>query len=308
MVTATKHYGESEKMIKDIYIGIDGGGTRCKARVEDAEGSLLGEGEGGPANIRLSVNQSWQSILQAVRQALQPAGITLVNKQYRFHLGCGLAGTEVPAAVSAFLGAPHPFATLKLKSDAYTACLGAHNGEDGAIIIIGTGVVGLRIQGEKNVQVGGWGFPHGDEGGGAWLGLEAVRLTLQAADGRISFSPLLKEILNRFDGDLPRFVSWANASCSTQFAEIAPMVVNAAQKEDPFAVTLIKKAAGEIGRIAETLGQNFSQTAFPISLFGGVSSYIKPWLNKTLRDRITQPKADAIFGALCLVRCPRLSE
>src|SRR6266481_4560714 len=32
-----------------FYIGVDGGGTSCRARIEDAEGRLLGQGAAGPA-------------------------------------------------------------------------------------------------------------------------------------------------------------------------------------------------------------------------------------------------------------------
>ena len=46
------------------------------------------------------------------------------------------------------------------------------------------GTVAFQIEGDKEYKVGGWGFPHGDEGSGAWLGLEAVRLTLHWLDGR----------------------------------------------------------------------------------------------------------------------------
>jgi len=171
-------------MAKDIFIGVDGGGTKCKVRIEDAEGNLLGQARGGPAQIRISVDQAWQSILAAINEALKSTGISLVDKNYRFHAGFALAGTEVKEAVDDFLSRPHPFTNISLKSDAYAACLGAHGGKDGAIINIGTGVIGMRISGDEVIQVGGWGFPHGDEGGGAWLGLEAVRLASAASCGK----------------------------------------------------------------------------------------------------------------------------
>jgi glucosamine kinase len=50
------------------------------------------------------------------------------------------------------------------------------------LIAIGTGTVGYQIEGDKECKVGGWGFPHGDEGSGAWLGMEAVRMTLHWLD------------------------------------------------------------------------------------------------------------------------------
>ena len=169
-------------LAQDIYIGIDGGGTKSKVRVEDGAGKLLGQGVNGPSNIRLSVDVAWQSIYHALEEALKPVNISLDDTHnYRFHVGMGLAGCEVKEAYQEFLQRPHPFTTLELATDAHIACVGAHKGEDGAIIIVGTGVVGYQVQNGKGSKVSGWGFPHDDTGGGAWIGLEAVRLTFPMA-------------------------------------------------------------------------------------------------------------------------------
>ena len=34
-----------------LYLGIDGGGSKCRARIRDSAGRLLGEANGGHANI-----------------------------------------------------------------------------------------------------------------------------------------------------------------------------------------------------------------------------------------------------------------
>ena len=181
-------------LTQDIFIGVDGGATKTIVRAENASGQSLGQGQGGPANIRLSVEGSWQSINDALKEALASTGLRVDDGQHRFYCGAGLAGTEVTSACDQFLNAPHPFARLILKSDGYTSCLGAHGGRDGALIAIGTGTVAFQIEGDKEYKVGGWGFPHGDEGSGAWLGLEAVRLTLHWLDGRGEPSPLLESV------------------------------------------------------------------------------------------------------------------
>ena len=58
-------------MADDIFIGIDGGGSKSKVRIEDARGHLLGQAVGGPANIRLSVSEAWRSIYAALEEALK---------------------------------------------------------------------------------------------------------------------------------------------------------------------------------------------------------------------------------------------
>jgi N-acetylglucosamine kinase-like BadF-type ATPase len=194
---------------RDILVGVDGGGTKTLVRIEDRDGRQLGHGQGGPANVQHSVEGSWRSILDAVGKALAQAGLSLDDRRHRLFCGAGLAGTEVVSAHDRFLATPHPFARLIVKSDGYISCLGAHDGRDGMVIAIGTGTIAFQIEDGREERAGGWGFPHGDEGGGAWLGLEAVRLTFHALDGRAESSPLTDAVFDRFDRDLNRLVSFA---------------------------------------------------------------------------------------------------
>jgi glucosamine kinase len=55
------------------YIGIDGGGTKCRARLKNRAGKILGEGLGGASNIRLGLVTVWQNIMVAVDEALAQA-------------------------------------------------------------------------------------------------------------------------------------------------------------------------------------------------------------------------------------------
>jgi glucosamine kinase len=290
--------------VQDIFIGIDGGATKCKVRVEDGNGNLLGQAVGGPANIRLSVEVAWQSIYAAVDEVLKSRNLALRDPNIRLHAGVGLAGCEVKEACQEFLGRPHSFATLHLMTDAHAACVGAHSGKDGAIIIIGTGVIGYEIQRGIGLQVGGWGFPHDDEGGGAWLGLEATRLTFQAIDHRCEKSPLTEDVFAFFDNDLNHFTSWANRANSSEFARLAPFVINHSQQDEAYAVRLMKKAAQAINRVGSALEKMHrdSRPALPCALFGGISPFIEPWLGEGLRARMVPRQGDANTGAILLVK------
>ena len=53
-----------------LYIGIDGGGSHCRALLQDSKGKILGEGWGGPANPVNDAELAKQSILEACNQAL----------------------------------------------------------------------------------------------------------------------------------------------------------------------------------------------------------------------------------------------
>lgn len=291
-------------MADDIFIGVDGGATKCRVRIENSAGHLLGQGVGGSANIRLSVDKSWESIYHALEEALRPSHIRLEDRNYHFHIGLGLAGCEVTEAVEDFLSRSHLFKNIQLTSDAHVACVGAHKGNDGAIIIVGTGVVGYQIQGENSNRVGGWGFPHDDEGSGAWLGLEAARLTFQWIDHRVDKSPLVEDIFEFFNRDIERFTTWANHANSSEFARLAPLVINHSQNEEIAAVRLMKKAAHAIDRVGSALikMQQSREKPLPICLFGGIAPFIEPWLSEDLRATLLQRQADANIGAIIMIR------
>ncbi len=265
--------------MQSLYIGVDGGATKVIVRVEDEQGRLLGQETGGPANIRISVPQTWESINTTLDAVLQRLNISHDDPAYSLHAGMGLAGCELPSAYQAFLAGSHRFKSLVVTTDAHTACLGAHQGKDGAIIIIGTGVVGYQIKNGKITKVGGWGFPNDDTGGGAWLGLEAVKLTLQWLDGRDPRTELAAAVYEYFSEDLDHMVDWANQANSTAFARVAPIVIQLAKDGEPAARQLLKQAAKAIDKIGYALDSaiEIQELPLPCSLIGGVAPFLVPY-------------------------------
>jgi glucosamine kinase len=295
---------------KNIFIGVDGGGTKTKIIVENEKGDLLGQARSGPANIRNSTDQAWTSIDTGVKEALSQANLSITDKSISFHVGLGLAGTEDPVACKKFLSKANDFTTLVLDSDAYAACLGVHDCADGAIIIIGTGVVGYELYHGRRYVVGGWGFPQGDIGGGAWLGLEAVRLTFKNRDGRVKETPLLKAIFAYFDNDLGKIVAWSTSARPVDFATLAPYVIEHIQLNDPHALSLIAEGAKEINEIAAAMESKLplGHPPLPCCLLGGVAPFIQPRVDLALSSRLAPRKHDAPKGAIYMVRQAVLGE
>ena len=54
-----------------LFVGVDGGGTGCRARIEDAEGNILGTGIAGPATLRLGVDRALAEVEKACRAAVE---------------------------------------------------------------------------------------------------------------------------------------------------------------------------------------------------------------------------------------------
>ena len=165
-------------MAEDLFIGVDGGGSRCRARLRDASGALLGEGAGGPGNARLG-EAAFNGVMAACLQALEVAGLGEADLG-RVHAGLGLAGTQQAEDLQSVYGWPHPFASLVVDTDAYVSWLGAFGGRDGAILILGTGAAGLAVVDGRRTTVGGWGADIADDGSGMAIG----RTALGARSGR----------------------------------------------------------------------------------------------------------------------------
>src|SRR5690349_21815046 len=94
-------------MMDPLLIGVDGGGTRCRARIRDLGGALIGEGSGGPANIRLGPDVAGRSILEACEAALRAGGLE-PGRLDGSYAGLGLAGAGQASDREALLRAPLP--------------------------------------------------------------------------------------------------------------------------------------------------------------------------------------------------------
>ena len=125
-------------MTDPLFLGIDGGGTACKARLCDADGTILAEAVTGPANTLLGSERAMAEINLATHKVLELAGLPQ-DRVIEVHVGAGLAGLSLQREQKRLSEIPTRFAGFTAHTDAYIACLGANGGEDGGILIAGTG-------------------------------------------------------------------------------------------------------------------------------------------------------------------------
>jgi glucosamine kinase len=284
-------------MRPEFYIGVDGGGTRCRARVRDAAGRRLGEGVAGPANPRRDAAAARREILRACTAALAEAGLP-EEVLGRSAVGLGLAGVGQDEGREAVLALDFPFGYMVLDTDAYTACLGAHRGRDGAVMIVGTGTCGLALVGGRRLHVGGWGFEISDDGSGAWIGHHAVRRSLWTHDGLAPETGLTRAVMDRFGNDPAAVVAWAGTARPADHAAFAALVVEEAGKGDPLAVALMEEAAGHV---ACAIARLIELGAPAVALVGGLAGPLRPWLPREVLALSCEPRADAMDGAILMV-------
>lgn len=281
-------------------MGVDGGGTGTRARLAVANGRTLGEGQAGPSGLSQGVEQAWRHVREAIAAAFGQAGLAL-PAPHEIELGLGLAGAGVAAQHAAFMQGDPGYARLLLVNDGVTQLLGAHAGGPGLVVASGTGsVAAARGADGRMRQCGGWGFPVGDEGSGAWLGLQAMRQAQHVIDGRAAASPLADAVFALAGHDAPALLAWCAGAGQAKWATLAPLVFAAAEAGDAAAGALLDQAARDLARLVHALDAGATQD-LPIVMRGSVGERLVARWPAALQARVGPPAGDSCDGALRLL-------
>jgi glucosamine kinase len=279
------------------WLGVDGGGTGTRVVLADERGVELGHALGGASGLALGVSRAWAAIEAACAQAFESAGLKL--DWAHCALGCGLAGVNNRDWLASFVTSAPKLAALDVQSDAYTTLLGAHGGEPGVIVAVGTGSIAavLDRDGSSNVA-GGYGFPSGDEASGAWLGLHAVVHAQRALDGRVPPDAFSDALIARMGvADRDGLIVWLCEANQTAYAALAPVVLD--HRRHPIAAALLAQAGSDIAQLVDALDPSGH---LPVALCGGLAGPLAEYVPASHRTRLRAPLADSAHGALTLAR------
>ena len=280
---------------RKYFLGVDGGGSKCRARLRDESGQLLAEAIGGAANVYQNFDGSISSILSVGREVAAKAGLSIGD----LHAGLGLAGIVTSIGAERIEAAGLPFASVTVDNDAFAACMGAFSGARGGIVIAGTGSIGFAIVGAERHMVGGWGFQLGDHGSGAWLGHHAVRRAALALDGLLQPTALIDEVLRRVGRSRNEVSKWSEGATPKDYAAFAPLVFETAARADVQGMTIVIEGASAISKLGHAL---LARGAKRLCLLGGLSAVYPPYLDADVRAAIVQPEHDAMDGAIMMAR------
>lgn len=279
-----------------VSIGIDGGASKTHIVALDSAGRLIAEGRGPAATLNGRADTAWSAIFNTLDSTDLLAGLSLAGAS----IVVGIAGTEFERTCQEFVATAPQCAAFEVVSDAHIACAGAHDLTDGAAIAVGTGVVGFCRAGGHTARVGGWGFPHDDQGGGAWLGMRALNLALAASDGRRARDALSDRVLAGFDADVNALSAWASTAGAGEFARHARVVTELAQSGCASADALLDEAGMHVSTLARALlGDNHK---LALALTGGLAQTIAPRLDDDLCARLTPAAHDGAYGAALMAR------
>ncbi|ESW59359.1 MAG: ATPase [Rhodobacter sp. CACIA14H1] len=270
-----------------FFLGIDGGGTGCRAAVADAAGVVLGRGEAGPANIASDPVGAARNILVAAEAAVAAAGGGEVVAA-----GLGLAGANA-AGVAERLRDALPYRRMAVVTDGITAVKGALGAADGVVAALGTGSVFAVQRGGAIRQIGGRGLVLGDEASGAWIGRAVLSAALRAVDGFAPITPLLAGLVEEMGGP-DGVVAFSLRARPADFAALAPRVV---ESGDPAAVSIMARAEADVVEAVQVL---MGMDDLPLVFLGGLGTVFARRMGS--RFRLRQPSGSALDGALMLAR------
>ena len=291
----------------EFFLAVDGGASNCRGAIFDASGRMLcAESLPTGANVYQDLGGALATIeavaSAAAAGASRVTGLAIAPKNLM--AGIGVAGANIGSCRRALAEWDHPFANAFITHDAHTACVGAHNGSDGAVIIVGTGICGcMTVNREVSGLLSGWGFPLADAGGAAWMGLRLLQETLLAHDNMGDWTPLTRGVLREaFASSIESLSLGAVNATPAWFGAFAPRVTEAFADGDPVAVKIVAEQRQHMGALVDALMAT-GTTAKVGLVGGGLAEFIVDTASDDLHSRLElKPPHSALLGAYLLAR------
>jgi N-acetylglucosamine kinase-like BadF-type ATPase len=167
---------------------------------------------------------------------------------------------------------------ISVVGDMQIALQAAFANGPGVIVIAGTGSIAYgRTESGELARAGGWGFAVSDEGSGYWIGRRAVAFALRDCDQRGCWeSELLSELMKAFRVHThEEFILKVNGNPPPNFAQLAPVVIGLAERDDRVAMEVCSTAADELSELALlVLRKLFSnEERVQVGISGGVFAH-----------------------------------
>ncbi len=280
-------------------IGVDGGGTGTRICIAGLDGVEKLRAEAGPSALGQGIDKAWTNISQAINDGFKALGIDEPDFS-QCAVGFGLSGVTVKSWADEFTAKNPGFAKIVVETDGYSTLLGAHNGQHGGIIAIGTGSIGEAwLTDGTRLEVGGWGFPTSDEGSGAYLGLKAINHVQRIMDGRRPVTPFGEKLLSITGDTREKVFEWMGKMKQSECATLSPAVVQFGET-DEYAKAFLLDAGREIENIG--LALRASAPDLPIAICGGgLSEALRPYMPAEFLASTTRAQKDSCAGALILI-------
>jgi N-acetylglucosamine kinase-like BadF-type ATPase len=230
------------------YVGIDGGGTTSDFLVLDESGKLLKTYQSGPSNIHShGFDQVFKNLEIGMREVL--CDLEVPKDQIMVTLAS--AGVDQEKDIEAYnrIFSELNYNNILVVNDGIGALSAGTQGQDGIIVIAGTGSIVFGKKDEIIKRIGGWGHILGDEGSAYKIAIEAIKSAIHYSEGYGKESTLYKALAEAIGihntEDYIEYIYQSNKS-KDQIASLARIVDEQSLKGDLVATEIIKNQAKEI--------------------------------------------------------------
>ena len=297
------------------YIGIDGGGTSCRLRME-SECGVLYENEGASSNIfAVGKDRALSSVCALIEDCLSSLSISPFDIGGICLGSAGLGRKQEKMVFENFFSSMFPTAPFYVTTDAEILLCGGTAGKPGMALIAGTGSICIGKNEELgSVRSGGLGWRLGDEGSAWWISQQAISRTLRSLESRDFETQMLGGLMEFFNFSSPSdFISYINDEKTEKgrIASFAPIVSLWAGKNDPLAIDIVNKAVDELFSLVLSVYSRLNMTDLPLVMYGGVLEHdvlIRSALAKKISLMLPdvhvmeKPEGDALSGAIIIAK------
>jgi N-acetylmuramic acid 6-phosphate etherase len=276
-------------------IGVDGGGTKTCGRIQNLQTGEQFEVKGGPSSLTNDFESACETIISILLKLM--SAFDCRAEHASVVIGVAGGGVEHQAQKLQHV-IPVTFGSLIVCNDAKTSLYGANHAAPVAVVALGTGSVGARLDKDCNeYYYGGWGFPIGDHGGGAQLGFSAVQSLLDEfdTDGRPS-TLLSQQVLSHIGDTQADVAHWLRNATPKMFAELCPLVFNLVASCTAAKLVIYKHTLACESLILTTRKDSLS----PVVLLGGLAKPTLKYLSPSIAEFCILSSGTALDGACIL--------
>lgn len=297
-------------MGKEIYLGVDGGGTKT-AFILEKDGKELLHKEGTIHLSQVSREEFKKRINEAVEALTKKAGITSKDITYTFVSVPGYGQyPEDEAFIDESLREILGTDNFEVGNDSINAWAGSLNAKPGINLILGTGSIGFGLDDKGNsLRCGGWGPLISDESSGYYLGLRLINYFTKQSDGRLPKTliyDMIKEELN-IDDDF-EIIPLTDSMTRDELTSVSRIMGKLIENEDKYALELLDKAGYEAALTINTLARKLDFDGKILASYsGGVFNLGEKLLERIKKHldsniELVEPFVDPTHGALILAK------
>jgi N-acetylglucosamine kinase-like BadF-type ATPase len=304
-------------------LAVDGGNSKVDVALVRADGAVLGAARGaGTPFAPGTERRSLDALTEAVGWACVAAGVDPARLPVARAAVLCVCGADLPVDDRRILGALRPLCLagdLLLRNDTFAVLRAGTERDWGVGVVCGTGMNCSAVGPDgREVRFASLGEISGDDGGGGWLGLQAVRAAVRGRDGRGARTALERLVPEHLGVRTLRAVleGVQTGRVAGYPADLAPVVLGAAAAGDEVAQALVDRQADELVAMVVSAVRRLRLTRRDVHvvLGGGIVAAAGDGFVRRIRAgiRAVAPAADVrrlaappIVGA-ALLGCDRL--